>query len=1030
MRVAMLGPFQIRDGEGRALPPGGRRMSALLARLALAPGRVVPAETLMADLWDDGPPEGGADTLRRLVSRTRVRLRGHGVEIGPVAHGGGYRLDVSPEAVDAHLFERLAAEGARLLREHAPDRAAETLDEALSLWRGDPFGGVDADFARREAPRLEEVRSTAVEDRIDALSRLGDPAALVPELRALCAGHPTRERRHGLLMRVLHETGQSGAALAVFEDLRRALAEELGADPSAWLRDLHGEILRHRPPAPPRGWTNPYLTRFFGRRGELAAIDALMERTRLVTLLGPGGVGKTRLATEYASGAATGTRVCFVELGPLRAEDSLTEAVTAGLGAEGSFPAQPGPDRTARLVSALSAAPTLLVLDNCEHLVDPAAELAVGLLARCPTLRVLATSREPLAVTGEALVRVEPMRVPEDGGGEAVAMFIELASLARPGGVNAEDTAAVTEICRSLDGLPLAIELAAARTRSMPIREVAHHLDERFRLLSGPRRAGTARHRTLRAVLDWTWNLLTEHERVLARRLAVLPGGATADTARAVCVGDGVPEGEVPFLLASLTDKSLLAPVDSSRGGPRHRLLETTRVYLEERLYEAGEGERIHAVAARHLADLSEAAFAMLLGRDQPRGLEILDTEHDNLLEALRHSCRGGDPGEAVRITVALSWYWIIRGRYEEAERWFGELDRRPEALTPTARTVAGAVRAILPRPQADAGARTRPLALDTAVLADHPPLAMIVPKHRLLVGDLAGMRADAATAAAHPHPWVRAAGAATSALVAEAEGDVIGAERRTADSAEAFRESGDLWTAAQLVAALAGFRSARGDVDGAVADLRRAWELEGASGASDRRTPVLIRLGGELVRAGRAREAEEVFLGALDAEPAPTAEHRIMCLAGLADLELSRGRPEAARELLDRARRLLAGPLADTGYLRVTVLCREAALALAEGDAEEAHGIALRARSAADLLGVAAVRAEATETVADGLWHTGRPEDAARVLGSATRIRGRRDDGSPRVRSLAAALISALGRERFERAYTEGAAGADPLLR
>ncbi len=1012
-------------------------MSVLLARLALAPGLVVSADALMDDLWDGGPPEGGADTLRRLVSRARTRLREHGLEIGPVAHGGGYRLDVPPDEVDAHAFERLVADGARLLREHAPDRAAQALGEALELWRGTPLGGVDADFARRAASRLEELRLAAEEDRIEALSRTGDPAGLLPELRALCAAHPARERCNGLLMRLLHETGQSGAALTVHEDLRRALSEELGADPSPWIGRLHADILREGAPAPSREWSNPYRTRFFGRRDELAAIGALMDRTRLVTLLGPGGVGKTRLAAEYAAGTAPRPRVCFVELGPLREEDSLVEAVAATLGTGSAPLAAPGRARSTRLASALSAVPTLLVLDNCEHLVDAAADLAVGLLAQCPDLRVLATSREPLAAGGEALVRVEPLAVPDEEGGEAVAMFADLASLARPGfTVDADNAEAVTEICRRLDGLPLGIELAAARTRSMPVRQIARHLDERFRLLSGTRRSGNARHRTLRAVLDWTWNLLTDHERLLARRLSVLPGGATDDAARAVCADSGVPAEEVPFLLASLTDKSLLLATESAWGEPRHRLMETPRVYLQERLREAGEQQRVRDAAVRHVADLTEHAFTMLLGRDQPRGLAVLDAEHENILEGVRHAWRDGDAARAVRTVTALSWYWIIRGRYEEADRWFGELDRRPEALTPTARAVSAAVRSILPRAEAaeepGADARVGPGAADAAALAEHPPLAMITPKHRLLAGDHEGVRTDAAAALDHDHPWVRAAGLATSALAAEAVGDAAGAEQDTEAAAAAFWDLGDLWTTAQLVAALAGFQSSRGDVDSAVASLRRALELERSLGASERFTPILIRLGGELVRAERHAEAEAVFQDALDATEAPTAEHRILCLLGLADLALLRNRPSEARDLLVRARRPLAGDgsLADTDYLRVAVLCRESALALAEDDPGRAHETALRAWGAAGLLGVAAVRAETAELVADALWSLGEPEGAARALGTASWIRGRRDDGSPRVRSLVRALTGALGHEGFGRAYAEGASGRVPLLR
>lgn len=1030
----MLGPLQVRDEKGDDLPLGGRRMSVLLARLALSAGRVVSVDTLIDDLWDSAPPEGGADTLRRLVARTRTRLDEHDMTIGLHARRGGYLLDLPPDKVDVLRFERLAVDGARLLRAHAPDRAEEVLNEALALWRGDPLGGVEAEFARKEALRLEEIGIAAAEDRADAVSRTGDPTGALPELHALCSAHPARERSHGLLMRVLHESGQSSAALAVHEDLRCALAEDLGADPAPWIGELHGQILRDRAPAQPQGWTNPYLTRFFGRAEELAAIGTLMERTRLVTLLGPGGVGKTRLAAEYTDRSASNLRVRFAELGPLREGDSLVEAVAAILGTGEALLPAPGRDRFTRLVSALSAVPTLLVLDNCEHLADEAAAFAAGLLARCPGLQILTTSREPLATDGEALVRVEPLHVPDEDGGEAVAMFTELASLARPGFTfDADNASVVIEICRRLDGLPLGIELAAARTRSMTVRQIAHHLDERFRLLSGTRRVGNARHRTLRAVLDWTWDLLTKQERLLARRISVLPGGATVDGARAVCCGENVSEDEVPYLLSSLTDKSLLSVTEPDPGEPRYRLLETARVYLVEQLRQVGEETHAREAAASYAVDLAEDAAEMVLGRDQPRGLAILDSEHENLLESLRHSCGDGDPARAVRITAALSWYWIIRGRYEEAGRWHKELDHHQGNHGPATRMLAAAVRSILPRPgpaDPEGTAHTVLPVADAAALAVYPPLAMITPKHRLLQDDHQGVQADAETALGHPHPWVRAAGRATSALAVEAAGDVAGAEHDIQIAAEAFWELGDAWTSAQLIAASAGFRSARGDVDGAVADLRRVLELKRSLGASEHFTLILIRLGDELVRAGHTTEAEESFLEVLDTAEASTVEHRILCLVGLADLALLRAQARATRDLLTQAWDLMSGPLADPDYLRVVLLCQEGMLALSEGETERARERTWQAWKAARSLGLPAVRAQTAELVAGILWHAEQPADAARALGTATYLRGRHDHGNPRVRSLVRELSTALGPKRFESSYAEGASGTVPLFK
>ncbi|PID53858.1 MAG: AfsR family transcriptional regulator [Micrococcales bacterium] len=1016
-------------------------MAGLVARLALAEGRPVPADALVDALWDDAP-EGGIDTLRRLASRTRVRLEEHGVPIGPMAEGGGYRLEIDPTEVDAVVFERLAGEGGRLLRERAWDRAGQVLEEALALWRGEPLGGIDAEFAIRTAHRLADLRLSAAEDRIDALAHIGDPAALLPELRALCAAHPARERCHGLLMRLLNASGQRAAALRAYEDLRRVLADELGTDPPPHLVQLHGELLRERQP-PARCWTNPYLTRFFGRREELAAIEVSLARTRLVTLHGPGGVGKTRLAAEYAAGAAA--RVCFVELGPLREADSMVDAMAATLGTGEALLAASG-GRTARLVSALSAVPTLLVLDNCEHLIDPAADLTARLLADCPELQILATSREPLAIVGEALVRIEPFIVAERGG-DAVAMFTELVSLVRPEFVaEAGNEEAVLEICRRLDGLPLGIELAAARARSMTVAEIAQHLDQRFRLLAGARRSGSARHRTMRAVLDWTWNLLSAEERLLARRVSILPAGVTVAAARALCAPDLSAE-EVPFLLSALTDKSLIHASSTPRGELRHRLMETPRLYLRGQLREAGEEGPTREAALRYCTDLAQSAFGMLLGEDQIAGLELLDTEHDTILDSLRHASAGGDLAAVADLATPMSWYWIIRGRYEEAAGWLGELDHHRDSLDATTRAVCAAVLAVLPRevPAAsDVVGTAKPGTGDPGLggpggvapaapatetdWGAYPPLAMILTNHRLLTGDIAGLRAYATMAGAHPHPWVRAAGHAASALVAESDGDATGAERDVEEAVAAFRDVGDFWTTAQLLAGLAGFQSARGDVDGAVASLRQALELERSLGPSQRRTAILIGLGGELLRAGRADEAESAFADALDPSMAPTAESRILGLVGLADLALVRGSIGEARRILADVRGLLDRPLADPVFLGVVVGCREVALALAGDDGDRPLQLAWQVWGLAAGLGDAAVRAETAEVVADALTQAGATEAAARALGTAAYIRGRRDESSPRVARLVAALTDRLGAEDFAAAYAEGSSGTVPL--
>ncbi|MGW5875273.1 BTAD domain-containing putative transcriptional regulator [Nocardiopsis terrae] len=1033
MRVEMLGSFGVRDGHGRPLTVPGGRVVSLLARLALSPGQVVPTGALLEDLWDGAPPDGGHSTVQRLASRARSHLRDRGVtDLGPVATPGGYMLDVPSEEVDSHVFEQLAVRGGALLRGHDPHGAAETLRRALELWRDEPLVDVRGRFAETERQRLAELRLSATEDLIESGIRAGDKGDPVPELRAVCDAHPLRERCHGLLVLALRRSGRDGEALAAYERLRTTLAEELGTEPAPWLRELHTNILRAV--APPRhGWSNPYLTRFFGRERELESIGALLGRTRLVTLLGPGGVGKTRTAAEFASRDEGGDRpVHFVELAVVRDRNGIVDALADAVGVGGGSLAvgqDPGPSRLSQVLSAFSGSRALLVLDDCEHLVDDVAAVLVGLLAHCPQLRVLATSREPLAVNGEALISLDPLGLPEGDPRQstAVAMFVELASLTSPGLVfDDEATGTVAQICRRIDGLPLAIELAAARTRSMSLREISRHLEERFTLLSTTRRPVANRHRTLRAVLEWSWNLLTDEERTVACRTSVLPGGVTEPAAAAVCSGSGVTPEDVPFLLAGLSDRSLLRTAGSPRGRARYRFLETTQAYARERLLESGESENAWAGAVAHHTELVEDAAGELLGRGQAEALRSLDEEYDNVMAVLRYVSERGDTAVAARLTRALSWYWVLRGRYEDASRWAGEVTGREEELPGDTRDVLRALRAMLPVRE-DAGRDDTGqtdavrLATDAEALSAYPPLAVIGLRCALAAGDweLVGSVIDATRE--HPHPWVRAAGLSYRALWAEARGDSERAEAATEEAAGAFRAVGDRWMTAQLLRALAEYQSLRGEGEHAVRGLREALELTGSVGESaSLAVTVLISLGTEQMRAGLLDDADTTFARVLSAEPAPIVEHRIQCLARMSDLALARELTGQARRLTSEARALLDDARQDTAYLRAEVLQREAAVALAEDDPERAREAASAALELAVELGMNSYSASVLELVAGLESAGGDARAAARALGTAAHTRGRRDQGSPRVRALLSHLEKELGREELEALMAE----------
>ena len=692
MRFGILGALAVwRDGE--PVEVGGPRVRMLLALLLLDAGRTVSSARLIDELWADSPPDGAANALQSLVSRLRAAVQPVAVEVAP----GGYRLAVEPDAVDAQRFERLAAEGRRALAAGDPHRAADRLREGLALWRGEPLADIATGaFAQAAVARLGRLRVAASEDRIEAELATGRATELLAELEALVAAHPLDERLRGLLMQSLYAAGRQADALALFAETRRLLADELGVDPSPQLDRLHTAMLRRDASlsgAAPMATGAPpaQLTSFVGREREVEQVASLLGERRLVTLVGPGGTGKTRLAVELAARRRDGARdaVRFVELAPLSDPADVPPAVLAVVGARESGLIERGAratDPIARLSSALADKRLLLVLDNCEHLVDAVARLADAVLAAAPELRILATSREPLGVAGESLWPVPPLELPPPGVAAeaapaygAVRLFLDRATAGRPDfALDDHNVAAVAQICRRLDGMPLAIELAAARLRSLTVDEVAERLDDRFALLTGGSRTALPRHQTLRAAVDWSWDLLEEPERVLLRRLSVFTGGATVETAERVCSGGGLGREAVLDLLSRLVDRSLLEAAPSETGTMRYRLLETVRDYAAERLAAAGEDDASRRAYAEHFCELAETTDPKLRGRAQLASLTRLRAEHDNLHAALRWAMDAREAALAQRLVVALQSYWLLRGYRIEARAWL----RTAAALT------------------------------------------------------------------------------------------------------------------------------------------------------------------------------------------------------------------------------------------------------------------------------------------------------------------------------------------------------------
>jgi predicted ATPase/DNA-binding SARP family transcriptional activator/Tfp pilus assembly protein PilF len=744
----ILGPLEVLDAQGRRLALGGPKQRALLAVLLLHAGEVVAVERLIDELWGEDPPDTAAHTLQVYVANLRKVLepdrarRAAGTVLR--TQPPGYRVDPGPDGLDLASFERLTAEGRAALAAGDPAEAAGLLRRGLELWRGPALGDVVlAASGQGERVRLEERRLAAIEDRLEADLALGRHRELVGELEALVAAHPLRERLHGQRILALYRSGRQAEALDAYRNTRQTLAEELGIDPSRPLQELERAVLAQdagldwvpRVPAGepvPAGNPGPGRrpsalpvapTPLIGQERALAEITALVrqDHARLVTLTGVGGVGKTRLALRAAAelDSAFADGVWFVPLAPV-ADPLLvlpTLALTLGVRETGRQPLDE------RLRRHLRDQQVLLLLDNFEHLLA-AAPAAAGLLADCPNLTVLVTSRAALRVSGEHVYEVPPLAVPdldvlddaahplqEDGllTNDAVALFVARARAVRPDfTLTPANAAAVAAICVRLDGLPLALELAAARVRLLSAQDLRSRLQRRLELLTGGPGDLPARQQTLRATLDSSHDLLDPVEQRLLARLAVFAGGFRLAAAEAVCSTDADLEWPVLDGLTGLVANSLLRredqPGDSDRNADgvepaessRLRLLETVREYAWERLQASGEADAISGRHAAHFLALAEQAWPELWGADQERWLARLDREHDNLRAALAWAQARPDPELLAGLAGALGPYWEARGQVSEAHRWIDAALAEPASPWARAQTLMAKSRLLL----------------------------------------------------------------------------------------------------------------------------------------------------------------------------------------------------------------------------------------------------------------------------------------------------------------------------------------------
>jgi predicted ATPase/DNA-binding SARP family transcriptional activator len=1069
LRIGILGPLEVRVGFGEPVQVVGPRLRALLIRLAMEPDRVVLAGQLIDAVWDSDPPAAATGALQSLVSRLR-RLLPDVVE----SHAIGYRMAIDPEAVDSVQFERLALAGRDELRGD-PQRARELLREALALWRGPALADVaTARFAGAAVARLEELRLGAIEDRIEAELATGSGQRLVAELDELVTANPLRERLSGLLVRALARGGRQADALGAYERLRSRLADELGIDPSEELQAIHLRVLRgeagplpaaatgagtarHLPEPPaaeePRTNLRAQITSFVGRDDDIARITGVLGGSRLVTLTGPGGSGKTRLATEAAAIMLDRMPdgVWLAELGPVVDPVDLPQAVLSLFGArelgllarQGRGPS-PVPPRE-RIEQAIGDKRLLLVMDNCEHLVAPAAALIDALLAHCPELRVLATSREPLGITGEVLHPVGPLAMPvQDGTASealrfpAVRLFADRGAAARPGfTVDQATVGPVLDICRALDGIPLAIELAAARLRALSPDQIAARLDDRFRLLAGGSRTSLPRHQTLRAVVDWSWGLLGEPERVLARRLAVFPGGATLEAAERVCAGPdlgGLASDDVLYLLAALVEKSLVVASDGDSGEMRYSMLETMRAYGEERRVKAGEDQALRNAHAAYFLELAEEAEPHLRRAEQLEWIERLTTERENLHGALRWAIDIPDAEIAMRLISALGWYWFLRSSRAEGAEWARQALALSGPVSPAARAQAYSTAALT----ALSGGQDLTRSLEylehaAGVLSQVPPHdpSLLHPGPAMLPIISAILRNDEVTAMEHAHrlrdnpdPWLRALARVIGGQLLINQGEARQAATEFEAGLEQFHELGERWGIGQTLFARVELSAYSADHDSVIAALQEAKEILAGLGDREDVGHIMVRsahtraLAGDVEGARRDLEAAERI-----AEAVGAIEERLYNCWLRGQIERWEGNLDAARPVLESGLRESRDGIHPFGQIHSSILASLGHLELATGNLSATRGWYERAMVVALGTKDRPVMARVVELRAAVAVAEGDPERAATLLGEATTLRGLPDEADPDVARVRAAARAALGDEGYALAHQRGTA-------
>lgn len=853
MQIDVLGRLVVRhDPDSPPIPlPLAER--SLLAMLATAGGRALSADRLIDGLWGARLPADPVNALQVRVAKLRRALPGAVIHEPP-----GYRLADGVE-VDLVAFERLLA--------------ARRFTEALALWRGDPFQDmIELDWARTESTRLLELHAHALEELLEQRLAAGGHQQVIGEAQALLAAHPLRERLRGQLMLALHRSGRTAEALEIYQDGYRVLDEGFGLPPSAALRQLQGQILADDPAlAPPAaaqatsGNIGAALHPLIGRQAELLQLREALAVHRVVTVTGPGGAGKTTVALALARELTSAHRdgCWLVRLAELADGAAIPTAIARAVGLD----VGPDADPSTHVRRWLHERRVLLLLDNCEHLIDACAHVVEDLLGAGDGVRVLATSREALGVQGEVQVPLPPLP-PADGS----RLFVARAHAVRPGLGLSEDDPVVAQICERLDGMPLAIELAAARVGVLVPEKLLARLDDSFGVLTAGPRTAEARHQTLRAVIDWSYDLLSDEAKRLVRRLSVFAGGWTVEAAEDVCAERGVV---VLDLLDRLVAQSMVTLTDDGRFG----LLQTVRLYAAEQLRaDPDDAERTGRRLADFFTRFAEEAEQGLRGPDQRRWLLLVGVEEANLRAALdwaeAHAEHEADLG--LRLTASLGWYWYV-GR---------QADGRGRLATMLA--------AAPPRPSE---ARARALQSLSLVLR---PAGCIVHPH-----------ANAAAAARESRALLEDLGlegpAAVSALLAAVEGvaaaDPLPSVAEAAAARARLAAVGDAWGSALADFVEMELRMHAGDPDAAIGLGERAAAAFDRLGDAWGRSAVRLHLGMAMRLAGRTDEAERFLSEVVSvATECGLPNNLLRALVELGESALHRGDPVTAERKLSEA--------------------------------------------------------------------------------------------------------------------------------